>query len=99
MSTHKRGAPTAIFQAVRVSHPFPFVTAFFAALMLAGCAVAPREIASGMNPSDPGAPVAPVAYRSAIGSYESLRPATPTAWRQQNERATPQQKPDSGDSQ
>ena len=94
MSTHQRGASAASFQAVRASHSFPIISAFFAALLLAGCAVVPKEIVSGMNPSDPSAPVTPVTYRSAIGPYESLRPATPTAWRQQNERAAPQQKPE-----
>ena len=94
MSTHKRGASAASFRAARVSHSFPIVTAFLAALLLAGCTATPREIVSGMDPSDPGARVSPVTYRSTIGSYESLRPAAPTAWRQQNERAAPQQKPE-----
>ena len=94
MSTHKRGASAAIFPADRASHSFPIIAGFLAALLLAGCAVAPKEIVSGMDPSDPGAPVSPVIYRPAIGSYESLRPATPAAWRQQNERAAPKQKPE-----
>lgn len=99
MSALHRGAFAASFRVARAPHPFSIFASFLAALLLAGCTATPRETASRPDPSDSGAPVAPMAYRPAIGSYESLRPATPTAWRQQNERVAPQQKPDSGGSQ
>ncbi len=94
MSTHKRGAFAASFRAARASYSFPIITAFITALLLIGCTATRNEIVSRVDPSDPSAPVTPVTYRSTIGSYESLRPTKPTAWRQQNERAAPQQKPE-----
>jgi hypothetical protein len=99
MSALHRGASAAGFQAARAPHPFSIFATFLAVLLLAGCAATPREIISGPDPSDPGVPVASVTYRPATGTYERLRPAAPAAWRQQNERAAPQQKPDGGGSQ
>lgn len=99
MSALHRGASAAGFQAARALHPFSILVMFLASLLLAGCAATPKQIASGPDPSDPGVPVASVTYRPATGSYESLRPTAPTAWRQQNERVAPQQKPDSGGNQ
>lgn len=93
MSALNRGASAAGFQAARAPHPLSIFATFLAALLLAGCAATPREIVSGPDPSDPGTPVPPVTHLSTIGPYESLRPTTPTAWRQQNERVAPQQKP------
>jgi hypothetical protein len=99
MSALHRGASAANFQAARAPHPYSVLATFLAALLLAGCAATPREIAGGPDPSDPGIPVPAVTHLSTIGAYESLRPMAPTGWRQQNERVAPQQKPDSGGSQ
>lgn len=46
----------------------------------------------GADPSDPSARVAAVGYRSTVAPYTSLRPTTPTKWREQNERAAPSPK-------
>jgi hypothetical protein len=46
----------------------------------------------GADPADPSARVAGVGYRSTAAPYTSLRPTTPTAWREQNERAAPSPK-------
>jgi hypothetical protein len=59
------------------------------ALLLAACKpVTPFD--PGTDPADPGVRVAPVAYRSTLGSYVSQRPVDPADWRQQNERVAPQ---------
>ena len=63
------------------------------AIVLAGCNPATTRLAA-RDPADPAAPVPSVGYRSTIAPYTSLRPATPTAWRQRNEEVTP--KPRSG---
>lgn len=59
-----------------------------AAMALGGCA-APAVPLAGADPADPGAEVAGVRYRSTIAPYESLRPATPSGWKEQNQRVTP----------
>jgi hypothetical protein len=46
------------------------------------------------HPADPAVKVAPVGYRSTIAPYTSLRPATPTPWRERNDSVVPQYKPD-----
>ncbi len=46
----------------------------------------------GADPADPSARVAAVGYRSTVAPYTSLRPTTPKAWRDQNERAAPSPK-------
>ena len=67
-----------------------------AALLLlaavSGCTTLPAPLA-GPDPSDPHAPSRPVAYRSVIGPYVSQRPGDPAAWREQNERVAPREKP------
>lgn len=63
------------------------------AVLLAGCQPATTRLAA-KDPADPAAPVPAVGYRSAIAPYTSLRPATPTLWRERNEEVTP--KPRSG---
>lgn len=59
-----------------------------AAVTLGACmpATAPR---AGPDPSDPGTKVAGVGYRSTVAPYTSLRPTTPSAWREQNDRVAP----------
>ena len=59
-----------------------------AALMLGACMPATIPLA-GPDPSDPGAKVAGVGYRSTVAPYTSLRPTTPSAWREQNDRVAP----------
>lgn len=58
------------------------------AAALAGCTPLPYLLA-GADPADASVPVAAVGYRSTVAPYTSLRPTTPTSWRQQNERAAP----------
>jgi hypothetical protein len=64
-----------------------------AALTLGGClpTTVPLE---GADPADAGAKVAGVGYRSTIAPYTSLRPTTPSSWREQNDRVAPAPKPD-----
>ena len=59
-----------------------------AALTLGACMPATVPLA-GPDPSDPGAKVADVGYRSTVAPYTSLRPTTPSAWREQNDRVAP----------
>lgn len=62
-----------------------------AAVILGGCAV-PLAPLVGADPADPGAKVAGVGYRSTITPYTSLRPTTPSGWKEQNQRVTPSPK-------
>jgi hypothetical protein len=60
------------------------------ALLLAGCADAPRSpVAGEPDPTDPAARVPRVDYRSTVGTYKSQRPVEPAPWGEQNERVTP----------
>ena len=59
-----------------------------AAMLLAGCQPATTRLAT-RDPADPAAPVRGVGYGSTIAPYISLRPATPTSWRDRNEQVTP----------
>lgn len=61
------------------------------AVALGGCAAQTVPLA-GADPADPGAKVAGVGYRSTIAPYTSLRPTTPSGWKEQNQRATPSPK-------
>jgi len=47
---------------------------------------------AGADPADPGAKVAGVGYRSTVAPYTSLRPTTPSGWKEQNRRVTPSPK-------
>lgn len=67
-------------------------SASVALLALGGCM--PATVVARPDPADPAAKVASVGYRSTIAPYTSLRPATPTLWRERNEEVTP--KPRSG---
>jgi hypothetical protein len=62
------------------------------ALLLAGCADAPRAPVAGPDPSDPGARAPRVDYRSTIGSYKSQRPVEPGLWGEQNQSVAPKPK-------
>jgi len=59
-----------------------------AALMLGGCMPTTVPL-SGADPANPNARVAPVAYRSTVAPYNSLRPTAPSSWREQNDRVAP----------
>jgi hypothetical protein len=63
------------------------------AVMLAGCLPTTVPL-GGADPADPTAKVAGVGYRSTIAPYTSLRPTTPSSWREQNDRVAPAPKPD-----
>ena len=63
----------------------PFALAFFTH----GCSGAPPPPLTAADPSDPGARVPRVGYRSTIGSFKSQRPVEPAAWGEQNERVAP----------
>lgn len=62
-----------------------------AAVVLGGCAARTVPLA-GADPADPGAKVASVGYRSTVAPYSSLRPTTPSGWKEQNQRVTPSPK-------
>jgi hypothetical protein len=64
-----------------------------AALTLGGCLPTTVPLV-GADPADPGAKVAGVGYRSTIAPYNSLRPAAPAPWREQNDRVAPTPKSD-----
>lgn len=61
------------------------------ALALGGCAAQTVPLV-GADPADPGAKVAGVGYRSTVAPYTSLRPTTPSGWKEQNQRVTPSPK-------
>jgi hypothetical protein len=63
------------------------------AAALGGCLPVTVPLA-GADPADRGAKSAGVGYRSTIAPYTSLRPAAPSAWREQNDRVAPPPKPD-----
>jgi hypothetical protein len=64
-----------------------------AALTLGGCLPTAVPLA-GADPADPSAKVAGIRYRSTVAPYTSLRPATPSSWREQNDRVAPAPKSD-----
>jgi len=59
-----------------------------AVVSLSGCMQGTVPLV-GPDPADPGSRVAGVAYRSTIAPYTSLRPASPTGWKQQNQDVAP----------
>lgn len=68
-----------------------FAGVALAAITLGGCAV-PTVPLVGADPADPGAKVSGVGYRSTVAPYASLRPTTPSGWKEQNQRVTPSPK-------
>jgi hypothetical protein len=62
-------------------------------LTLGGCLPTTAPLA-GADPADPSARVAGVGYRSTVAPYTSLRPVSPSSWREQNDRAAPAPKSD-----
>lgn len=57
-----------------------------AGTFLTGCSP-PLYPLVGADPADASVPVSAVGYRSVVAPYVSLRPTTPKAWREQNDRA------------
>ena len=62
------------------------------AFLVEGCAETPKQFA-GPSPADPSVRIAATAYRPVIVPYDSIRPAEPGPWRQQNEKAAPSSGP------
>jgi len=78
----------------RVLHGFkPLSPALLCLLLLAGCTATPSAPVSGAHPANHEAGARPASYRPVIGPYVSQRPRDPGAWRENNERVTPQDKP------
>jgi hypothetical protein len=50
------------------------------------CTPPPPVPLAGPDPADPRTRVPGVAYRSAVGPYESRRPVEPQPWQDQNDR-------------
>lgn len=76
-----------------------FAAVCAAALATPGCTAPPMAPAVGPDPSSPAARTPVVDYRSTTAPYTSRRPVEPGPsreqnWREQNERATPQPKPE-----
>jgi hypothetical protein len=63
------------------------------ALALGGCLPTTVPLA-GADPADPSVRVAGVGYRSTVAPYASLRPVSPSSWREQNDRVAPAPKSD-----
>ncbi|WP_398464276.1 hypothetical protein [Tardiphaga sp.] len=61
------------------------------ALILGGCLPATGPLLRA-DPADPGVPVPKVGYRSVVGPYTSMRPVSPSEWRQRNDRVAPSSK-------
>jgi hypothetical protein len=59
------------------------VAALTALTCLSACIPITAPLA-GMDPADPTAKVAAVGYRSTVAPYTSLRPVTPTSWRERS---------------
>jgi hypothetical protein len=91
MSAQTGATAAAVGSVVRAG--FEKRTGTFAALTLMAMALSgcvPQTISQvGADPADPGARVAGVGYRSTIAPYASLRPTTPSGWKEQNQRVTP----------
>lgn len=96
MSTHVRETDAAVPAANRRPLPQRIAVAagLVAAVLLAGCSVAPQDFRSARgNPVDSATDVPAVTYRSTTASYVRLRPVAPAGWQQQNQRVTPKPAP------
>ena len=97
MATHAREAtaviPAAARRSFQIRLPGSFL-AFLSVLLLSGCVTGERILLADNDPADPSAPVPAVGYRSTTASHVSQRPVAPQPWRRQNERVTPQPKPE-----
>jgi hypothetical protein len=63
------------------------------ASFVVACTPPPPAPLAGPDPADPRTRVPPVAYRSAVGPYESRRPVEPQPWQGQNDRVAPAPQP------
>jgi len=59
------------------------------ALPAAGCNPVTTP-STARDPADPASRVAGVGYRSTISPYTSMRPVTPSQWRERNDSVAPQ---------
>jgi len=67
-----------------------FAAAAAGTLALGGCL--PVTVPMRADPADPTVPVAPVSYRSTVAPYASMRPVSPSGWRQRNDDVSPASK-------
>lgn len=86
------GARLAAVRSVAVGlfdrRPVIFASLSAGVLTLGGCLPTTVPLA-GADPADSSARVASVGYRSTVAPYTSLRPVSPSSWREQNDRAAP----------
>lgn len=68
-----------------------FVALAAAALLMQGCAAAPRQPIAGPDPSDAHVAVPKARYQPAITGASGLQPVAPLGWREQNEGVAPSQ--------
>lgn len=91
------GAKLTVVRSVAVGlfdrRPVVFAALSAGVLTLGGCLPTTAPLA-GADPADPSARVAGVGYRSTVAPYTSLRPVSPSSWREQNDRAAPAPKSD-----
>jgi hypothetical protein len=79
-----------MFAFIRVPAAMPVTLA----LLTFGCAwTPPAPPQAGPDPADASVQVRPVTDTSVTGAYQSFRPVTPRAWREQNEQVAPQRRP------
>ena len=60
-----------------------------AALLLAACTPAQRQVSAVSDPAYPGARTPRASYRPVMSGYEPIRPADPVDWGSVNRRVTP----------
>lgn len=70
--------------------PVALAAAVAATLALGGCLPVTAPLRA--DPADPSVPVAPMSYRSTVAPYTSMRPVSPSAWRQRNDDVSPSSK-------
>ncbi len=83
----RRAAGRAVFRDV-LRRSAALAIAGIAIFGLSGCMQGTVPLV-GPDPADPGARVAGVTYRSTISPYTSLRPASPSGWKEQNRGVAP----------
>ncbi len=81
-----RSVATRLFD----KRPVALAAATTATLALGGCLPVTAPLRA--DPADPTVPVAPVGYRSTVAPYISMRPVSPSAWRQRNDDVSPSSK-------
>jgi hypothetical protein len=81
-----RSVATRLFD----KRPVALAAATTATLALGGCLPVTAPLRA--DPADPTVPVAPASYRSTVAPYTSMRPVSPSAWRQRNDDVSPSSK-------